>query len=102
MLEQIFSQLPQNCHPQSIDSAVSIYFSIDELKKTVHLGPEGCLVENGKTIESADCVCKTNSDFFLKVWNEGYKPGMKDFLAGTIKSNNPSILKTFLDACGKG
>jgi len=52
-------------------------------------------------VESAQCVCKTSPEFFLKIWDEGYRPGLKDFLSGTIKSNNPNELKTFLAAFGK-
>lgn len=102
MLEQIFSSIPELYRPGTVNDPVSIYFSIGDTKKTVMLTPEEFRVEAGKTIENADCVCKTSPDFFLNVWNEGYKPGMKDFLSGAIKSNNPSILQLFLSACGKG
>ena len=62
------------------------------------LSPERVLVENGKTVEAADCVCKTSAAFFLKIWQEGYRPGMQDFLSGAIKSNNPFALQAFLAA----
>ena len=101
MLEQIFSEIPQVYNSTTVDSPASIYFSIGEHKKTVELTPEACTVTSGKCVDNADCVCKTSPEFFLKVWNEGYQPGMKDFLSGAIKSNNPAILKTFLRACGK-
>jgi putative sterol carrier protein len=81
---------------------VSYYYSVGEVKKTVTIGPDACRVEEGKTVDSADCVCKTSEAFFLKIWNEGYMPGMKDFLSGTIRSNNPQALKDFLAAFGKG
>ncbi|MDX2481958.1 MAG: hypothetical protein QNK24_16675 [Desulfuromusa sp.] len=102
MVEQIFSEIPQNFHPDSASGPVSIYFSIDDVKKTVQISSSGCQVDNGRIVENADCVCKTSAEFFLKVWNEGYKPGLKDFLSGAIKSNNPELLKKFLAACGKG
>jgi len=102
MIEQIFSEIPQSCHPGSTNDSISIYFSIDDVKKTVLMSSSGCQVENGRTVEDADCVCKTSTEFFLRVWNEDYKPGLKDFLSGAIKSNNPDILKQFLTACGKG
>jgi uncharacterized protein YfcZ (UPF0381/DUF406 family) len=102
MVEQIFSEIPQNYKPETLSDPVSIYFSIDAVKKTVQLTSAGCLVDNGRIVENADCVCKTSAEFFLKVWNEGYKPGLKDFLSGAIKSNNPELLKAFLAACGKG
>lgn len=102
MVEQIFSEIPQNCHPGSTSDPVSIYFSIDDVKKTVQMSSSSCQVEDGRTIDNADCICKTSTEFFLRVWNEGYQPGLKDFLSGAIKSNNPEILKKFLAACGKG
>ncbi len=101
MVEKIFSSLSNNYCPGEIDEETSYYFSIDDIKKTVTLTPENCRIEDGKTIESVDCVCKTDSDFFLRIWNEDYRPGMSDFLSGKIKSNNPMALKDFLAAFGK-
>ncbi len=102
MIEQIFNQLEQQYNPTAVEQSASIYFSIGDTKKTVFITPEGCRVEAGRTLENADCVCKTSADFFLQVWNQNYRPGLKDFLSGAIKSNNPSILQSFLAACGKG
>lgn len=102
MIEQIFSEIPESYNPETVSDPVSIYFSIDAIKKTVQLSSTGCQVDDGRTVDNADCVCKTTADFFSNVWNEGYKPGLKDFLSGAIKSNNPELLKTFLAACGKG
>ena len=82
MIETIFSGLEGSYAPGEIEAETSFYFSIDDIKRTVVLTPETCRVEDGKTIEEVDCVCKTNTDFFLKIWNDGYRPGMTDF---TIK-----------------
>ncbi len=101
MLEQIFASMPHLYDASASGTTAAIYFSVGEIKKTVLLSPEGCRVENGKTRHNADCVCKTSPDFFLKVWNRGYKPGMKDFLTGAIRSNDPATLQLFLHACGK-
>jgi putative sterol carrier protein len=102
MIEQIFSEIPQKCQPEPASDPVSIYFSIDDVKKTVQMSSSGCQVDNGRAVDDADCVCKTSAEFFLKVWNEGYKPGLKDFLSGAIKSNKPDVLQKFLAACRKG
>lgn len=101
MVEEIFAGLEDAYKPESVTSQMSYYFSLGDIKKTVTISPENCLVEDGKTVENADCVCKTSEDFFAKIWNEGYRPGLKDFMSGTIKSNNPNELKTFLTAFGK-
>lgn len=102
MVEEIFKQLSERYNPAGIKYPASIYFSVDDSKKTVFVTPDSCRVENGRTVENADCVCKTSGEFFLKVWNQGYRPGLQDFLTGAIRSNNPSLLKSFLTACGKG
>lgn len=101
MMENIFDSLPAMFIVGSVTVPTSYYFSIDEVKKTVFLDPGECTVKDGRAVAAADCVCKTSKDFFLKIWNEGYRPGMKDFLSGTIKSNNPSALKSFLASFGK-
>ena len=101
MIEAIFSGLEDSYSSGEIDEETSFYFSIGDIKKTVVLTPETCRVEDGKTIEKVDCVCKTDRDFFLQIWNEGYRPGMSDFMSGKIKSNNPLTLKDFLAAFGK-
>lgn len=101
MIATIFSGLEASYASGEIDAETSFYFSIDDIKRTVVLTPETCRVEDGKTIGEVDCVCKTDSDFFLKIWNDGYRPGMTDFMSGKIKSNDPLLLKDFLAAFGK-
>jgi hypothetical protein len=101
MLEKIFSQLPEQFIAGSVKCPTSFYFSLDDVKKTILLDPAGCIVKDGRTVDEADCVCKTSKEFFLKIWDEGYRPGMKDFFSGTIKSNNPNALRTFLVCFGK-
>jgi len=77
------------------------YFSVDEVKKTLTLDGEGCKIEDGKTVDEADCVCKTTKEMFDRIWNEGYRPGIMDFMGGKIKSNAPQLLQQFLEAFGK-
>ncbi len=101
MVENIFNGLQESYVSGVIEKETSFYFSIEDTKKTVVLTPESCRVEDGKTIEEVDCVCKTEGSFFLKIWDEGYRPGMSDFMTGKIKSNNPLTLKDFLAAFGK-
>lgn len=100
-VDSIFSSMPQSFVAGSVAEPVSYYFSLGEVKKTVELDPQGCTVSDGKVLERADCVCKTTQDFFLRIWQEKYRPGLKDFLGGTIKSNDPEALKVFLKCFGK-
>lgn len=101
MVEDVFSGLPLLYQSGKVTTPLCYYFSLGDSRKTVKLSPESCLVEEGKTVETADCVCKTSEKFFLKIWQDGYRPGLKDFMSGTIKSNKPDLLKTFLEAFGK-
>jgi putative sterol carrier protein len=101
MIENIFRQLPDSLVAAAAARPVSYYFSLGDCRKTVVISPVGCTVADGKTVENADCVCKTSPEFFLRIWEEGYRPGMKDFLTGTIKSNDPGALQHFLKCFGK-
>jgi len=101
MLEEIFDRLPEAFVPGVVDAPFSFYFTLGETKRTVHVSPDACRVEAGKTIDNADCVCKTSPEFFLRIWQDDYRPGMKDFISGTIKSNNPGALQSFLRCFGK-
>ena len=101
MIDKIFASLPECFSEGMVSEPISFYFSLGTFKKTVRLSKAQCRVEDGRTIEDADCVCKTSPEFFVRIWEEGYRPGMADFLSGTIKSNNPGALQTFLAAFGK-
>jgi putative sterol carrier protein len=101
MIDSIFATLSAAYVEGVVDQPMTFYFSLGTTKKTVRLSPGQCQVEAGKTIETADCVCKTDPDFFISIWNDGYRPGMGDFLSGRIKSNDPTALQLFLKAFGK-
>ena len=101
MQEEIFSTLQHQYQKGVFTVPTTFYFSIDDTKKTVKLDADGCSVEDGKTLEEADCVCKTSGEMFSKIWNEGYRPGIMDVMGGTIKSNAPQLLQQFLVAFGK-
>jgi putative sterol carrier protein len=54
-------------------------------------------VKAGKT-EDADCFFKASTQMFLEVWSGRHTPSVTDFMTGTIKSNNPMLLKEFVAA----
>ena len=56
----------------------------------------------GKPDVETDCFFKATTKMFLDVWNGRYTPGVKDFMTGAIKSNNPLLLKDFVSAFKKG
>lgn len=101
MLETIFTKLPESFIAGTFSKPTSFYFSLGDIKKSVQCSTDSCTVTDGRSVENADCVCKTSQEFFLKIWEENYRPGMKDFMTGTIKSNNPNALQDFLRCFGK-
>jgi hypothetical protein len=101
MQEEIFRTLQESYKKGVFNVPTTFYFSIDDMKKTLTLDGESCLIEDGKTVEEADCVCKTTAEMFNRIWNEGYRPGIMDFMGGAIKSNAPQLLQQLLVAFGK-
>jgi putative sterol carrier protein len=98
----IFKGLCRMFQKANVKNARTFYFSLGEGEKwTVSLTPEKCTVQPGKPGEDADCFFKASEQMFLDVWNGKYTPSAKDFLTGTIKSNNPLLLKEFIGAFRK-
>lgn len=96
-VEEIFSSLESSFKAGVLRERHSFYFSIDDHKWTVVVDSESCSVERGKTVENADCFVKTSEEMFLKIYNGHHYPGVGDFLSGRIKSNNPYMMKTFVE-----
>jgi putative sterol carrier protein len=100
-IAKIFKGLPKRYHGDGIKKLRVFYFSLDDEKWTVKLGKEKCEVVPGKPAADADCFFKASKEMFLDVWNGKHTPSAKDFLSGTIKSNNPLMLKEFVAAFHK-
>jgi len=94
---EIFDSMTKTYKKGSIQEDRTYYFSLDDYKYTVTFEKDKIKVEEGKTVDEADCVLKTSPEMFVKVW-EGYKPSMMDFMSGKIKSNNPTLLQDFAGA----
>ena len=97
---EIFDGMKKAYKKGSISDSRTYYFSLDDFKYTVTIDGDKIKVEEGKTVDEADCVLKTSPDMFVKMW-EGYKPSMMDFMSGKIKSNNPTLLQDFAGAFTK-
>ena len=101
-IAKIFQGLPRLFLKGSVKTPRTFYFALDDDEKwTVDLTKDKCVVTKGKPDEDPDCYLKTSKKMFLDVWNGTYVPGMKDFLLGTIKSNNPLLIKEFVTAFKK-
>ncbi|MBI2355535.1 MAG: hypothetical protein HYV06_11025 [Deltaproteobacteria bacterium] len=101
MSEDLFSTLQAGYRKGVFSVPTTFYFSVDDVKKTLTLDSEGCSIQDGKAVEDADCVCKTSAEMFRRIWIDGYRPGIMDFMGGSIKSNAPQLLQQFLQAFGK-
>ncbi len=98
---KVFEKLPKLFREGSVTQERTFYFSLGEDEKwTVRLSKDSCTVEAGKT-DDADCFFKASEKMFLEVWSGNYTPGVKDFMTGAIKSNNPLLLKEFVGAFRK-
>ena len=96
---KVFEKLPSMYKKDGVKKPRTYYFSLDEDEKwTVALTKDGCTVTPGKPAADADCFFKSSKQMFLDVWNRKYTPSAKDFIMGSIKSNNPMLLKEFVDA----
>lgn len=101
MQEDIFKMLQKNYKKGVFTVPTTFYFSIGDIKKTLTLDAESCTIEDGKTLEDADCVCKASAAMFSRILNDGYRPGIMDFMSGAIKSNAPQLLPQLLVAFGR-
>ena len=101
-IAKVFKGLPQRFNKHKVKTARTFYFSLGEKEKwTVRLTAEKCEVVAGKPEKDADCFFKASEAMFLDVWNGKHTPSAKDFLTGSIKSNNPMLLRDFVAAFKK-
>lgn len=92
-IPDIFSEMAARYRSGVLDAPKSFYFSVGSHKYTVRLTPEGCLVEHGKTTDTADVVLKTTPAIFEKMVFKGKMPGPIDIARGRIKTNDPASLR---------
>jgi putative sterol carrier protein len=94
---QIFEAMPKRYKAGSAKQSSTFYFSVGDHKYTVKLGPDGCTVDKGKTVENADVVLKTTPELFEKMVIHGKLPGALDIARGKVKTNDPGALKKLRD-----
>ncbi|MBU5613984.1 hypothetical protein KOL99_13720 [Geomonas sp. Red51] len=83
------------------DKETVFRFHLDQDTVTIVVGSAGYRVVKGATPEPVDCECGTSAEMFRKIWYDGYRPGIMDFLGGAIRCNNPLLLPGFLKAFGR-
>jgi putative sterol carrier protein len=98
----VFKGLPKLFQKDKVKTPRTFYFSLGDTEKwTVALAPDKVTVTEGKPDQDADCFFKATEEMFLNVWSGKHTPGPSDFLMGRIKSNNPMLLKEFVEAFKK-
>lgn len=101
-LQKALDGLKGRFKPGSFDETVTYYLSLgeDESEKwTLTVTPSGAHLTPGK-IEVADCVLKTSADSFIALLNGGWKPDVKDFITGKIKTSDVLLLRRLQEAFG--
>ena len=101
MIEAIIAEMESLFRKGVFSQRTSFYFSVDDTPITVTIDSDSYDVERCKAAGPIDCSCKTDSQMFGRIWNEGYRPGIMDFLGGAIKCDAPLMLPQFLKAFGK-
>lgn len=96
-IPQLFAAMPSHYRAGRIDRAMSYYFSIGDHKYTVKVDATTCVVEEGKTIENANCVLKTTPELFEKMVIHGKMPGPIDIARGKVKTNDVGALTKLRD-----
>ncbi len=94
---EVFAEMKKKYTKGAMEKNCTYYFSLDDYKYTVTFENGRILIEEGKTVDSADCVLKTSAEMFIKMWG-GYKPSMMEFMSGKVKTSNPNLLQEFVKA----
>src|SRR3954453_12810976 len=101
-LQQTLDALKGRFKPGAFDETTTYYLSLGEdqsEKWTLTITPSAAHVTPGK-IEKADCVLKTSADSFIALVTGRWKPDVKDFLTGKIKTSDVLLLRRLQEAFG--
>lgn len=101
MVDEMIADMAGSFRKGIFSEATTFVFDVDDTTITVTVEPDSYSVVKGKTPEKANCSCKTSGEMFRKIWYDGYKPGVMEFLKGEILCNAPLMLPQFLHAFGK-
>jgi hypothetical protein len=101
MVDKMISEMGPLYRKGVFTKRTSYRFTFGDTTITVIVEPESYSVEKGITADKVDCNCKTSLEMFSKIWYDGYKPGIMDFMGGAIKADAPFLLPPFLRAFGK-
>lgn len=101
MLEGIIAEMESLFCSEVFTERVSFRFTVGDSAVTVVIDSGSCSATQGDTASAVDCSCSTSAEIFSKIWYDGYRPGIMEFLTGAIVCDNPLLLPKFLRAFGK-
>jgi hypothetical protein len=101
MVDRMISEMGPLFRKGVVSQKTSYRFTFGDTTITVIVEPDSYSVEKGDSADRVDCSCKTSLEMFRKIWYDGYKPGIMDFMGGAIKADAPLLLPQFLRAFGK-
>jgi long-chain acyl-CoA synthetase len=102
-LRKTFGEMEKRFKANQVEKDMTFYFSLGEApgeKWTLLVGPTTCKFTEGKPEKDADVMLKTTAQLFLDMLAGKYTPGMRDFMTGRVKSNDPMKLKVLMKAFG--
>lgn len=101
MLDGIIAEMESTFCAGVFSERTSFLFKVGDSAATVVIDDACYAVDRDQTAPGVDCTCSTSAEMFGRIWHEGYRPGIFDFLSGEIKCDNPLLLPKFLRAFGK-
>lgn len=96
----IFTTLQNQYQTGKVDTEIVYYFSLGGDKYTLFARPDGCEVQQGKTVESADCVIKADPKLFGNMVLRGKKPGALDIARGKVKFSDMNLVMKLQELFG--
>jgi len=101
MIDQIIAEMGPSYREGVFTQSTCFVFFVGDDTITVTIGSGSYAVEKGAGDAKADCSCKTGPEMFRKIWFDGYRPGIMDFLSKEIRCDAPLLLPQFLKAFGR-
>ena len=101
MIDTIIAEMGSVFRKGVFDRKTVFRFILSENTVTVTVDADCCRFEKGAATGKADCSCQTSEEMFRKIYYDGYRPGIMDFLGGAIRCDAPLLLPQFLRAFEK-
>ena len=99
-ISTIFTTLQNQYQTGKVDTEIVYYFSLGGEKYTLFARPDGCEVQQGKTVDNADCVIKSDPKLFGNMVLRGKKPGPLDIARGKVKFSDMNLVMKLQELFG--